>query len=150
VAFLSVRQSAHLKATVLAVKSAPTDIRRDVRQQTRKVAAPAWKDALQKRATTVQQTRMLANTARITVSDQSVRVRAASSKRKVLSGGATPFEHGRAFEFGSSRTRGRQLPRPKRSGYVFYPALAEMAPRIISLWVQTAVRVIHNSLEGKR
>jgi hypothetical protein len=93
---------------------------------------------------------MLAQTARITVSDQSVRVRSASSKRKALSGGATPFEQGKGFEFGSNKTHGRQMPRPRRRGYVFYPALAEMAPRIIALWVQTSVRVVYNALEGKR
>lgn len=147
---MSVRQSAHLRATVLALKSAPREIRADVRAQTRAVAAPEWRKALEQQAHTVQHTRMLVNTARIAVSDQSVRVRSAASKRKVLSGGAVPFLHARAFEFGSGKGHGRQLPRPNRRGYVFYPALAEMAPRIISLWVQTSVRVVHNALEGKR
>jgi hypothetical protein len=150
VGLVSVRQSAHLRATVLALKAAPKDIRGDVRRETRAVAAPQWTAELHRLSRSPQQTRMLANTARITVSDQSVRVRAAGSKRKALSGGATPYDEGKAFEFGSSKTRGRQAPRPRRRGYVFYPALATMGPRIIALWVQTAVRVIHNSLEGKR
>lgn len=149
-AFVSVRQSAHLRATVLALRAAPREIRADVRKQTRLVAVPAWRAALEQQATTVQQSRMLVNTARITVSDQSVRVRSASSKRRVLSGGATPYQHGKAFEFGSNRGHGRQLPAARRGGYVFYPALAEMAPRIISLWVQTAVRVVYEALEGRR
>lgn len=147
---VSVRQSAHLRATVLALKAAPKEIRGDVRRETRAVAAPQWKAELTRMARWEQQSRMLANTARITVSDQSVRVRSAGSKRKVLSGGATPYEEGKGWEFGSSKTRGRQMPAPRRRGYVFYPTLARMAPRIIALWVETAVRVVHNSLEGKR
>lgn len=149
-AIVSVRQSAHLKATVLALKAAPKSIRADVRKQTRAVAGPEWMRALEAEATTVQESRMLVATARITVSDQSVKVTSAGSKRKALSGGATPIGQGKAFEFGSNKGHGRQLPPVRRGGYVFYPALAEMAPRIISLWVQTAVRVVHNALEGRR
>lgn len=149
-AFVSVRQSAQLKATVLALQAAPREIRGDVRKQTRAVAAPEWKAAMERNATTVQQTRMLVATARITTTDMTVRVRSAGSRRKALSGGATPVQYGRAWEFGARRPHGRQLPRARPSGYVFYPALAEMAPRIISLWVQTAMRVVHNALEGKR
>lgn len=148
-AFISVRQSAHLRATVLAIQSAGKDIRRDIRTQTRAVAGPEWKAAIEKRAGSVQQARMIAKTARVAVGDQSVRVRAAGSRRKALSGGATPVEHGKAWEFGS-RTRSRGIPGPRRSGYVFYPALAEMAPRIIALWVQTAIRRVHEALEGRQ
>lgn len=147
---VSVRDSAHLKATVLALKAAPKQIRGDVRRETRAVAAPQWTAEMHRLSHSDQQTRMLANTARITVSDQSVRVRAAGSKRKALSGGAKPYDEGKGFEFGSTRTTGKQMPKPRRRGYVFYPAIATMAPRIIALWVQTAVRVIHNALEGKR
>lgn len=135
---------------MLAIKSAPREIRADVRKQTRDVAVPEWKAELARHATSVQQTRMLVTTARITAGDQSVRVRSASSKRQVLSGGAVPFLHGKAFEFGSSKGHGRQLPRPKAGGYVFYPALGEMVPRILTLWVNAAAQVIHNALEGKR
>jgi hypothetical protein len=150
VAFVSVKQSAHLRATVLAVKSAGREVRADVRKQTRSVAATQWKSAMAKQSRSVQQTRMLVDTARITVSDQSVRVRSAGSKRRALSGGATPVEQGKAFEFGSNKAHGRQLPKARRRGYVFYPALADMAPRILALWTQTAMRVVYKSLEGKR
>jgi hypothetical protein len=147
---MSVKDSAHLRATVLAVKAAPREVRQQVRAQTRAVAAPQWKQALASKARTEQHTRMLVNTARITVSDQSVRVRSAGAKRKVLSGGATPYRLGKAYEFGRRSRNATQLPRPNRRGYVFYPALADMAPRIISLWVQTAIRTVYDALEGKR
>lgn len=147
-AFVSVRDSAHLRATVLAVKAAPREIRTDIRRETRSIAAPQWKAALARKATTIGQTRTIVNTARITVSDQSVRVRAGGQKRKALSHGGTPYRLNKAFEFGSNNHF--QFPYHNRRGYVFYPALAQMAPHIISLWVQTAVRVIHRSLEGKR
>jgi hypothetical protein len=147
---MSVKDSAHLRATVLAVKAAPREVRKQVRSQTRAVAAPQWKAALASHARTEAQSRMLVATARITVSDQSVRVRAAGSKRKVLSGGAIPYRLGKAYEFGRKSRKATQLPPKNRRGYVFYPALAEMSPRIIALWVQTAIRTVYDAIEGKR
>ena len=35
------------------------------------------------------------------------------------------------------------------TGYVVYPAAAEAIPRIASLWVQTAVRTLHELVEGR-
>lgn len=149
---VSVRDSAHLKAVVLALKAAPKEIRGDVRTQTRNVARSQWQRELTRESSMVQQTRLIADTARVTVSDQSIKVVASALKRKRLSGGGTPVQLGKAFEFGDnpgwSKVHG--APSRRRSGYVFYPALATMAPRIMALWIQTATRVVHNALEGKR
>lgn len=91
---------------------------------------------------------MLVATARVKVSDQNVTVTSASSKRKALSGGATPYRMGKAYEFGSRRVPGAKG--TNRSGYVFYPAAAKMIPRLLALWSQTTFRVIAEALEGKR
>jgi hypothetical protein len=140
--------NAELRATVLAVKALDKDIRKNIRTQTRSVAGREWTEALRSEAKTVQQSRMLVKTARVRVSDQNVMVTSASSKRRALSGGATPFQHGKAFEFGSHKGHGRQLPPVKRGGYVFYPAAAEMIPRLLSLWSQTTFRTVAEALEG--
>jgi hypothetical protein len=166
---VSVLNSPHLKATVFALKAVDKTVRAEVRKQTKAVAGPAWTKAMASEASTVMQTRVLVNTARINVSDQNIRVRSASSKRKVLSGGMVPYDSGRAVEFGGNRNKvttyrsrrgatrfnvtrhtARQMPRARRQGYVFYPAAAEMVPRILALWTQTTVRVIAEAMEGKR
>lgn len=38
---------------------------------------------------------------------------------------------------------------PRRGGYVFFPTVADMAPRILAMWVQTSVRMLHEISEGK-
>lgn len=143
---VSATASPALRATILAIKTVDRDVRRDVRQQTKAVAAPAWQRALDHAAHTVQETRTIADTAKITVSDQNVRVRAGAGRRRVLSGGATPAGTARGFEFGSARRK--QFKRFNRRGYVFYPAVVEMGPRILALWTQTTLRRIHLALEG--
>lgn len=41
----------------------------------------------------------------------------------------------------------RQLPAATRKGRVVYPAFAEFAPRALSLWAQTTVRLVHEAFE---
>lgn len=150
--FISVRESAHLKAVVIAMQVADRDIAANVRKETRTVAAPAWREELRARPASEAQSRMLVDTARVAVSSNTVTLTSATSKRKALSGGATPAGQGKAFEFGSSgphAARG-QLPHNRRGGYVVYPSLAKVAPRIISLWAQTVMRTVGDSLEGKK
>ena len=147
-AFVSVRESAHLKATVVLLKSVPREVNVAIRAETRSAGLPIWQDELRARTASVQQTRILVDTARITASGQSISLTSAGSRRKALSGGATPIGTGKAWEFGSNYGHG--LPAPRRGGYVIYQALAEVAPRIISLWVQTTMRIVHEAFEGKR
>jgi hypothetical protein len=150
VGFISVRESAHLKAVVIAMTVAERDIAASIRKETRAIAAPVWRDELNARPATVQQTRMLVDTARVKASSNTITLTAATQKRRVLSGGASPAGQGKAYEFGSTRGHGRQLPAPRRGGYVVYPALAHVAPRIISMWAQTVMRGVGDSLDGKR
>jgi 3-oxoacyl-[acyl-carrier-protein] synthase III len=94
----------------------------------------------------------------------------AGGSRRPLPGGLIPAEQNRAVEFGGGRERQRtystrsrrgkryqvtrhtqrQLPPFRRSGYVFYPAVAKITPRIAALWAQTWARGIHEVMEGKR
>jgi len=148
VGFISVRESAHLKATVIAMQSADREIQSRIRKVTREAAVPIWREELKARPASEQQSRMLVATARVAVSSNTVTLTSAGSKRKALSGGATPIRLGKAYEFGSKKGRG--MPAPRRGGYVVYPALADVAPRIISLWTQTVMKIAHDALEGKR
>lgn len=144
--FVSVLNSRELLATIYAIKAAPATIRADLRRETRAVIGNEWVKQLYAQTASEQQTRMLVKTARVKVSDQSVQLRSASSRRPVLSGGATPFKHGAMFEFGIPAVHGGVPPR--RKGWVVYPAFAELAPRALALWVQTTVRVLARALEG--
>lgn len=145
---IRIGNSRELQAVVVAISQLDAEVRKQIRTQTRAVARPEWEDALRKQATSEQEHKLLVRTSRVTVSDQSVQVTAATQKRKALRGGASPYSEGKSFEFGNSRYK--QLPRDTKGGRVFYPAAAEMIPRILALWAQTAVRTAAEALEGKR
>lgn len=143
--------SPELRAIVLSLKQVERGIRKDIRTETRTIAVAQWQDELARRARTEQAARMLVRTARVKVSDQNVTLTSASSKRKALSGGATPYRMGKAWEFGSPRTDRQRYgwPAPNRAGYVFYPAAAVIIPRLLALWGQIVFRRIAESLEGE-
>lgn len=165
---LDVTKSRELMATILALRSIDKTLSKMVRQQTKRIAQPEWMRALERRASTALERRVLSATAVVTVSNQNVRVQSAS-KGRPLSGGLSPKAHYAAIEFGatpspttytrrSSKGKTHRVTRktstglrPRNAkGYVFYPAAREMVPRIASLWVQTAVKTIANALEGKQ
>jgi hypothetical protein len=143
---VSARSSAEIRATLLAIKTLDRDLRRELRSRTRKLATVDWERAMSRHASTELERRVLVDTARVSVSDQNVRIRSAGSSRPAGSGGIVPRVHGRGVEFGSSRTR--SLPRRRRQGYVFFPAAADMIPQLLALWVQTTVRTIAEALEA--
>lgn len=165
---ISVRESRELLATVLAIKASPAELRAQLRAQTRAVAGKEWDAALRSRPASPQQSATLVQGSRVRASDQAIVLVSASSKRKVGRGGLVPFEDGKGFEFGTSGDRvatyrgrrgskrfkvkrhaTRQLP-GRSTGLVVYPAFAEYAPKILALWVQTTIRTIAESMEGKR
>ena len=142
---VSARSSAEIRATLLAIKTLDRDLRKELRGRTRKLATVDWMGAMAGEATTTLENRVLVQTARISVSDQNVRIRSAGSSRPAASGGIVPREHGRGVEFGS---RVPQLRARRRQGYVFFPAAADMIPQLLALWVQTTVRTIAEALEA--
>ena len=166
---IDAKTSREYRATMLAVRAVDRTLRKQIRVQTKKVAAPEWQRALGKRATTELERRVLVNTAVVSVSDQNVRVQSASKGRK-LSGGLLPKLDYPAIEFGADRGKRSTYRRTARGGaahsvtrrtntglrprngegYVFYPTAREMVPRMGRLWAQTTVRTIANALEGKQ
>ena len=144
---VSVLNSRELQAIIFATKAAPKTVAAEVRKATRNAIGPQWGKAVASKAKTTQQTRVIVNTSKVRVSDQSVVLTSLSSRRRALSGGLVPVEDGKGFEFGSSKAS--QFPRARASGYVIYPAFADIVPRALALWVQTVLRVIHEALEGK-
>lgn len=166
---LDVLNSRELQAILLAIRRAPREIQKEIRQRTKPMVQAEWQAGLRDQASTTVLRRVLADTGRAYVSNQNVRLASAASKRPAVSGGLRPAEHGHAVEFGApageksvfsraskkggrhqvTRYTGRQLAPKNRKGRVVYPTAAKLIPRIASLWVQTTIRTFYEQLERK-
>jgi hypothetical protein len=169
---ISIFSSKELQAVLLAMRSLDKDLAKQLRQQTKAVVGPEWTKAVRENAQTRLEQRVLADTARVAVSNQNITLKSAGVGRR-LSGGLLPKESAYAIEFGADRfapgqgrtyqstskrgnkytihnrnTVGQLRPRNKK-GYVVYPAIAEVVPRIASLWVQTVMRGVHEAFESR-
>lgn len=167
---LSVKGDDRLKAATLALKAAPREVRKIVTDDTRTVMGPVWVGEVNARASTRADTLVIAKGARIKSGNPPTAV-AASSTRK-LRGGLIPADTWGPIEFGSPgrdkattyrrknrkgggthsvtrRTRA-QLPAAAPAGRVAFPAFAEVAPRVVALWVASIVRAYYTALQGGR
>lgn len=158
---------------ILAIRAAPREIQAQIRQQSKAISTPELQRAMAEQLSISAgyraQDRVLVQTARVAVSNQNIRLSSATVGRK-LKGGLNPKTQYAGMEFGADKQRratysarsrkGRhytvtkrrttqQLPRRNRKGWVFYPAVAEVVPRILALWTQTTVRVLAEAFEGK-
>jgi len=143
---ISVFNSKELQGTILLLKGAPREISKEIRKATKSVIAPVWQEAVRGETRTALQVEVLANTARVSVSDQNV-VLSAGSIGKALVGGGTPPELTAGAEFGS--TRYKQFGTRASKGKVVMVAAANVIPRIASLWVQTTIRTFYEIMERK-
>lgn len=141
------------------MKSAGRELRNDINRATRAEMNPVWRSLVSLHSTYRRDGLVIARGARIKAGNPPVAV-AATSKRP-LSGGLVPAQDWHVIEFGAGareryttyrrrspnggthlvrRRTMRGLPRRIRSGRVAYPAVADIAPRMVSLWVQIIVR----------
>lgn len=162
---ISVRGSDQLRAAVFAMRAANRDLRRDINTATREVMGPVWVAEVLRRARSRLDRAVIVKGARIAPGNPPSAL-AAQSGRK-LRGGLVPRESYAAVEFGSRQDRvttytrrtrtgtttvkrhtTRQLPPVQRKGRVAYDALRGVAPRAVSLWVQTIVRKYNEAAEA--
>lgn len=156
-----------IQAAVIALRRVERPIARAINQESRRTMAPVFVAAVDKRATRKRDRAILARGVRIAAGNPPS-FKAAQSRRP-LSGGLIPAEGWSGVEFGANReafttyqrrspagvthtvTRRtkRQLAPVNKRGWVVHPAIAETAPRLVSLWVQTIVRIVHEAAEGK-
>lgn len=161
--------SKELQATVLAVRAANKTVEAQIRHYTQTEMVPDWKMGLAQRAQTDMETRVLVDTARVTVSNQNVLLQSATVRGPKFSGGLDPRTDYAPFEFGADRgtkatfyrtsKRGKksavtrhnhlQFAPTARGGYVVYPTAKAMVPHFASMWVQTAMRTIMDAVDGK-
>lgn len=161
-----------LQAAVLAFKAADRNLRSDINKATRETMNPVWRGLVAQNATGKGglTDRLLGPGARVAAGNPPV-AKAAQSTRGVGRGRSLrPADDFGPWEFGvpnrEKYTRYRRtspkgkphnvrrrtmrgLPQGDRSGRVVYPAFAEIAPRMVSLWVQLIVRKYHEAAEGK-
>ena len=149
-----------LRTLAHAMRGLDTEVKKQIGAATKKAALPIWQETTRGQVTTRLQSR-LADSARVGVTTQNVFLRAGTTgvsriktRRGVLA---------KAIEFGASpdstvqtrsrrgtpykRRMGRGFGLPRRRGYVAHPAAAESISRFASLWVQTARRTIHETVE---
>lgn len=166
---IDINGSAELQAILLAVKASERNIKKAIRQQTKKVVDPEWKRSLAEHGNDLVEHKVLVATGTTLISDQNVKLRAATKGRK-LRGGLDPKTQYYVAEYGGDRDKkttydaksrkgktykvtrhtARQLRPRNKQGYVFGPAVAQMVPRVAALWTQTVVKVMAEALEGKQ
>lgn len=165
---ISVAVSRELQAVLTAMRQVDKETQARIRRETRDMIGPAWTRAVAEHADTRLEQRVLAQTARVTVSNQNVTLKAATVGRR-LSGGLDPKSQWHAVEFGadqdaitpyeatsrkgkrytvSRRHTSRQLRPRRKGGYVVFNAEAEVVPRLAALWAQTWARALHEAFEA--
>lgn len=164
---LTVEDDDRIKATVLLMKAADRDLRKVLNTETRTVMGPEWINGINSRCSGPMDTLVLARGARIKGGNPPVGVAATSTRRR--SGGLVPADGWPFFEFGTlnrgkttryrthsrkgkpytvTRHTRRQLPTRNKSGRVVYATLRDIGPRMVSLWVQTVVKVYRDAADG--
>lgn len=159
-----------LRAVVLALKAMDKNTRSDINKATRSTLAPVWREALATHANGSRMDNLVFTKGSRVLAGNPTRISAATSKRALRKGtnGFVPDVLGRALEFGvdqrktSTYTRKGKgkahsvtratttgLPARNRKGRVVYPAFAEVAPRMVSLWTQIVVRNLHEAFEKR-
>ena len=165
---IGVRDHRALEAAVLALKVMDKGLRSDINKATKTMLDPVWKGAVADNATSNLDKVVIVKGTRVKAGNPPVAV--AASSRKALSGGLVPADRWPVIEFGGrynkvttydshspkgtpfsvTRHTARQLPARRKSGRVAYKALAEVTPRVVSLWVQMVVAKTYESIEGRR
>ena len=142
-----------------AMRGLDSAVKRQIGAQTKRVALSVWQEETRFRGDTRQRTR-LAQSAAVGVTATNITLKAGIGP---LSRTASLTELAKAIEFGNNpyvkeqavskrgkvftRRRGNRFGPPAKKGNVAYPAAEAATPRIIALWIQTAVRTIHEAIE---
>jgi hypothetical protein len=158
---ISVLASEELQILSQALRGLDRELAAQIRAQTREMAEPEWQEAVRGNVTDRLQTRVLSDSARVSVSDQNVMLRSGGIGK--MSDGTPKATLALGAEFGAhpgvestvvnrhgtryQRHARKQFRLPRSRGYVVWPAARDIIPRIASLWVQTAVRTLHEQLE---
>lgn len=170
----SATSSSLLRGAVLALKAIDKPIRKQIADQTRDKMNQPWREAVATHANGSRMDNLVMGKGARVAAGNPARLVSTSSRRPLRKGanGFIPDQMGRALEFPGNvqhakkseyvrrykggeahRVKRRTLtgyPAPRKGGRVVYPAVAEVMPRFVSLWVQIIVRNIYEATEGKK
>lgn len=166
----SAQNSRELRAMVLAMKAANRSMKSEITKRMRETMNPVWKSAVASNITWGMETRML-NPGTLIKAGNPPMLQAAASKRPTTKGKRlVPDRDWPGYEYGGdpgkysryerkNRTTGgyhvvkrrtqAHLRRRKAGGYVIGPAVAETAPRLVALAVQSVVQIYMKILDPK-
>jgi hypothetical protein len=167
---LSAKGSPELRAAAIALKGVDRDLRSTINRATAQQGNEIWRSEVAAKTRRPLDEAILAKGARVASGNPPMAV-AASSKRPIgKSRRLIPDERWPGYEFGTDnknayskyrrrsknggthtveRRTMRHLPPRYRKGRVLWPAFAESAPRVDSLWVKTIVKSVMDAAEGK-
>jgi hypothetical protein len=163
---ISVNDSEVLRETIAYLKLANKRIQKVVRDQSRMVIGKVFEEEMAAQAPSRFEYAGLVATGRVKVTEQNVTV-ASGAVRGSFRNGLDMRQSAKSMEFGSNGKRTKTYTRrsrnggthqvtrrtmtqfgpPVRSGRVFYPAVRDLAPRALSLWTQTVLRLYHAAME---
>ncbi len=148
-----------LRDLALAMREAPQETKKFISSETKKVAEPMWRQETAERASTRVQQRVLVSSARVGVTARNVFLRSGAVGK--LSSGTPVTALASAAEFGRpaaapikskskngkayTRRTGSVFGPRNRKGNVVYPAARASIQRMASLWIQTAIRSLHEA-----
>jgi hypothetical protein len=168
---LRASRSRELQAAILGFKAADRDLKKRIRDVTKREVGTMWRDAVLDRAVGPweQFTYGKAKPALNTGNPPTLR---AAQSRTTTPGGYQPDRDFYMVEFGSGgkgkpqkteyprrsrkggthpvkRDADEQMPHRRRTGRVGYRAISVVAPRIVALWVATIVREYARAADAK-
>lgn len=156
---ITLLQDTPLRTLMLAMRDLDSTVKRQIGAQTKRVVLPVWQEETRLRGDTRLRSR-LAQSATVGVTAQNITLKAGTGPvsstvslptiAKAVEFGNNPHvkeravsKRGKVFQ----RRRGNRFGAPSKTGHVVYPAARDAIPRIVALWVQTAARTIHETIE---
>lgn len=164
---IDVTLSPELQTVITAMKTIDRPLATAIRQYTRSEMLTDWKADLADAARTDMDTRILVDTASVSMTDQNVQLKSGTTGR--LSNGLLIADAAPAVEFGGNREkvtryparskRGkirmisrhtiREFPPRIRAGRVVFPTARKEIPRYASMWVQICMRTLGDIFDGR-
>lgn len=168
---LSAKGVPELRAAAIALKSVDRSLRSDINKATTQQGNAIWRTEVAAKTRRPLDEVILAKGARVAGGNPPTAI-AANSRRPIgRSRRLIPAERWPGYEFGTDnkdayseyqrknrKTPGthrvqrrtmRHLPPRYRKGRVLWPAFAESAPRVASLWTQLIVKKVMDAAEGR-
>ncbi|WP_282845865.1 hypothetical protein [Microbacterium oxydans] len=153
---LDVRRSRELTALIQVLATIPNEVNKQIRARSKSVIVPEWKRGLAERAPgeRIFHDRLVSPSTAY-VSDRNVKLIGGANGKfpRETEFGAyreevadyTGRRNGRSFSV--RRRTQRQFWHFTKAGRVVWPTASDLIPRIASLWIQTTIRTIHESIE---